>query len=428
MRVRAPLVLVFIFLTATANAQEARWRIVSPASGAPAAQKAITLGRPIPMDSSVQGAAYTQDSASPYIARAQGPDGPPPGFVPPPPSPGPPGGLAPGFIPAAPGEEAYNCGVPTTKPPAKGIFEGFWDRIRGMPKDMGAPIATVFEPAVAKGLFQSDHEFDNFVSPMTAPFIFEDPRALTEFRPVFLWQHTRDSNPLFRGGDNFFLAFQGRVAFTNWFSITMPRLGFTWTEPEGGGAGIRPAFSFSEFWIGPKFTLLRNADTGTLGALGLTFQVPTGPSRTFQDTGSLSLDPYFSVAQNFWKTSYGSINVMNTTGWALSTDRKRTNWIHTSFHADYDIGNLHRFYPLVELHYMHYTRNGNSRTLSFEGADLFNFGANGVGGRDELRVASGFRYQHNPNLGFGIAAEIGLLGGGNHLDGFRLTTDMILRY
>ena len=92
------------------------------------------------------------------------------------------------------------------------------------------------------------------------------------------------------------------------------------------------------------------------------------------------------------------------------------------------VGNFHKIYPLVELHYMHYTRNGNQRTLHFEGADLFNFGANGVGGRDELRLAGGFRYQHNQHFSTGIAGEFGLLGGGNHLDGSRVTFDMIFRY
>ena len=41
------------------------------------------------------------------------------------------------------------------------------------------------EPAGGRAcLVQSDHGFDNFISPVTNPSLFEDPRALTEVRPI----------------------------------------------------------------------------------------------------------------------------------------------------------------------------------------------------------------------------------------------------
>src|SRR5262249_20160296 len=36
--------------------------------------------------------------------------------------------------------------------------------------------------------FGSDCDFDDFVSPISNPFLAEDPRSLTELRPIFLWQ------------------------------------------------------------------------------------------------------------------------------------------------------------------------------------------------------------------------------------------------
>src|SRR5205085_9724483 len=36
--------------------------------------------------------------------------------------------------------------------------------------------------------FESDHCLDTFSSPVTNPFLFEDPRSLTELRPIFIWQ------------------------------------------------------------------------------------------------------------------------------------------------------------------------------------------------------------------------------------------------
>ena len=44
-------------------------------------------------------------------------------------------------------------------------------------------------------------------------------------------------------------------------------------------------------------------------------------------------------------------------------------------HLDFDVANLHRIYPLVELNWYHYNRSGKARDLNFEGADLVNFGS-----------------------------------------------------
>ena len=36
--------------------------------------------------------------------------------------------------------------------------------------------------------FKSDHCLDSFISPVSNPFLFEDPRSLTEVRPIFIYQ------------------------------------------------------------------------------------------------------------------------------------------------------------------------------------------------------------------------------------------------
>jgi hypothetical protein len=254
----------------------------------------------------------------------------------------------------------------------------------------------------------------------------EDPRALTEIRPIFMWQRTRESNPIFAGGDNFFGGFQARVAITDWLSFTVNKTGWVWLERE------HPAFSphvgFAEVHLGPKVTVIRNANTGTYLAAGLIFEVPVGSSQVLQNTGDLSLDPYISFAQNFGKSSYGSFNFMTTAGYSFGVDGDRTDFLHAGFHLDYDVGNFHKLYPLIELNWFHYTSNGSASMLGFEGSDLFNAGSDGVAGHDELRLALGARYKFTENVQLGIAGEFSLIGGGRHLDDFRLTVDMIFRY
>jgi hypothetical protein len=179
--------------------------------------------------------------------------------------------------------------------------------------------------------------------------------------------------------------------------------------------------------IGPKYTFYRCEQTQTVAAAGLNFDIPTGPRKVFQDTGSLSLEPYVSFGQNFGRSAYGSFNFLGTLGYSVGTDDKRSDFIYTSLHLDYDVANLHKIYPLLELNYFHYTNSGNVRSLGFEGRDLFNFGSTGVSGHDNLSMAVGARYKFNENLQTGLAAEFPINGRHDLLD-YRLTFDVIFRF
>jgi hypothetical protein len=150
-----------------------------------------------------------------------------------------------------------------------------------------------------------------------------------------------------------------------------------------------------------------------------------------QDTGNLSLRPYFSFAQNFGKSQYGSFNFMNTTGYDFGVDNRRNDFLFSNFHIDYDISNRHLFYPLFELNWILYPQNGGARDFGFGGGDLFNFGSNGTAGHDELTLAAGFRWKPSEWVQFGLAGQFNVLGNGGtgrHLDTFRLTADVIFRY
>jgi hypothetical protein len=413
-----------------ARAEGPRWRPVRPPSEfATLAQPAdlARLGRPVPLADAepapaapVQPASHAADGGEPVrrFIRAQNADfplGPGPGQIPPPPPPPPPpptgGGPAQG-----PGE-AYYCGQPTTS--KSGPFERTGEFIDNFGRNVaGGP---------ERGLFQSDHCFDQFISPVTVPFLAEDPRALTEVRPVFIYQSASDSAEFFRGGNLGFFGLQGRVAFTERFSLVINKLGWTWINPRDDFGEFRNGSGFSELWLGPKFTIIRNEECGTLLAAGLTFQIPVGSSRVFQDTGDLTLAPYVSFGQNFLKSNAGSFNFLNTTGYAFSTDNERTDYFYSTFHLSYDIANLRRYYPLIELNWVHYTQNGGARFLSYEGKDLINFGSRGIAGHSDLSIAVGGRIKLSECIQFGAAAEFPLITS-RDLNDFRVTADVIFRY
>jgi hypothetical protein len=274
--------------------------------------------------------------------------------------------------------------------------------------------------------FESDHCFEYFASPVSNPFLFEDPRALTEARPIFLFQTIPGSNPVYRGGNAEFFGTQFRVALTERWSFVMNKLGGVSINP-GGDSRLDSATGFAEMWLGPKYTFLRNTETGTVAAAGVTFALPTGPPKVAQDTGKLSVIPYVTAAQNFGCTNYGSFNAMGTMGYSFRTDSERSDYFFTSLHLDFDIGNQHRLYPLVELNWFHYSRSGGERPFNFEGRDLVNFGSTDVSGRNNLSLATGVRYKFSEALQTGIALEFPL-NGTRDINNFRLGVDLIFRY
>jgi hypothetical protein len=274
--------------------------------------------------------------------------------------------------------------------------------------------------------FESDHCFDNFISPVSNPFLFEDPRSLTEVRPIFLYQTLPGSGPFVNHGNTEFFGTQVRLAITQNWSVVINKLGGVSLNP-GSDSLLPGATGFAEFWLGPKFTFIRNTETGTVAAGGLTFQIPTGPGKVAQDTGSLSLTPYLTAAQNFGCTSYGSFNVMDTLGFTFRTDGERSNYFFNSIHLDFDVGNLHRVYPLLELNWFYYTQSGSARDFGFEGRDLFNFGSTRVSGQNNLTIAAGARYKFSECFQTGIALEFPLAGSRELLN-FRLGIDFIFRY
>jgi hypothetical protein len=402
------------------HAEETVWRPViaqtptappTATNPEPTADTGVSIGRPVKLTGSAvvaQTPVPPTEAARPATVRAQTFDAPPPGatVVPPPPS-----------DPVIIGDPGLSAGPPPGP--------SFWDKCKDLLNGAGTPV----NGCAGRSLFQSDHAFDSFISPVSNPFLFEDPRSLTEVRPIFMYQSAPSKNWVFRGGNAEFFGLQARVALTEQFSIVMNKLGFVGLQPNGNDLtdDFRNRVGFAEIDIGPKFTFLRNDHTGTLGAFGLTFQIPAGDHNVFQDTGSLSLVPYFSFGQSFWHTCYGNFNALGTAGYSFATDDKRSEYLFLSLHLDYDVANLHRIYPLIEMNWFHYTRAGTATNLGFEGEDLVNFGSQGVSGHDFASLAVGARYKFCEWWQVGTTVEWPITGA-KDINNFRWTLDMIFRY
>jgi hypothetical protein len=422
-----------------AAAEEDPWRAVStvpPSTSDTDVAPVVTLECPRSLDTGASGRAASAPLSSSLApvsfqeaANPPPPDPPPtthtvlqaPDSVPPPTS----GPIPP---PPPPGDVPLNQGVVIDKP----LQHSFWDRC----KDLFNSWCCGGEDASATGrcLLQSDHAFDYFASPVTNPFLFEDPRALTELKPLFIYAGAPSTNPIFRGGNEEFYGLQARLAVTERLSLTVNELGFITLNPFNPSAGPPGKFSestgFAQVALGPKYTFLRSEEWKTVMAGGLIFQIPAGSPKVFQNTGTLGLVPYLSAAKNFClPAGWGSTNLMGTLGYDFSVTNQRSQFYYMNLHLDYNIANTNMFFPFVEMSWFHYTRNGNANVpgFGFEGLDLVNFGSKNVGGRDFLGISPGLRFKLNEHIQAGAAVTWPLLKQ-KEINDYTLTFDIIFRY
>lgn len=135
----------------------------------------------------------------------------------------------------------------------------------------------------------------NFISPMTNPVFFEDPRTLSEVRFIFAEHHI----PSLAGGaipasDIQVLAMQARAAITEDLSIIATKDGFIWASPnaplDDGWADVS---------LGLKYNLWKDVDTQQILSVGGTFELPVGSPKALQGNGSGEFNLFGSYGSQF---------------------------------------------------------------------------------------------------------------------------------
>lgn len=289
--------------------------------------------------------------------------------------------------------------------PLEGDGHGLWDSRC----DACDPV----DPRLLGMFVRSDTRFSKFISPMTNPVYFEDPRTLTEARLIYL----RHKVPLAAGAGNLnVVALQVRAALTERLSIIATKDGFVTSTNaliDDGWADVN---------VGLKYNLFANAQTQTLLSGGVTFELPVGSTRTLQGTGDGLFHLYLTggqeIAGGHWLSASGFLLPTNVT-------EESQIW-YWSNHFDHELGST-GIYGLVEVNWYHWMRSGKGGIPGVEGGDLFNFGSTGVAGNDIVTGAFGIKFKPGERSEIGIAWELPLTAREDVLDN-RLTVDWILRY
>jgi hypothetical protein len=264
------------------------------------------------------------------------------------------------------------------------------------------------------GMLPSDHCFDSFISPISNPFFFEDPRSLTEARGIFI------DNSLPRslgGGDAQVWAGQLRGRISDRWSVIAPRLGYLQVN-QGGGA---PA-GFMSAPVGLKYNFLRDVDQQLLVSAGMTYFIP-GSRGAFSNFGNG--DYHFFLTGGKQIFDYG--HWLSATGFRIPGDSNfGTQMWYWSNQWDYEV--VDHWYGLAGINWYHWMRSSNLNSgAPVTGLDLLNIPITGIAGANVVTGVVGAKWKPTGHLEVGSGFEFPLTNRTDILHN-RLYADVIFRY
>lgn len=265
------------------------------------------------------------------------------------------------------------------------------------------------------GLFaHSDPCYHRFISPMTNPVFFEDPRTLTEVRAIFLRNELPEAA---QSGTVHLFATQFRAALTDRLSIIVTKGGFiTSTSPLVDDG-------WSDLAGGLKYNLYADPRTQRLLSTGFTYEMPVGTPRTLQGNGDGEFHMFLTGGMQLGDCCHW----ISGTGFRLpSSSAEESRMWYWSNHLDCEFAD--GWYALTELNWYSWIGSGqNTAMAGVEGGDLFNLGSVGVSGNSIVTNAVGVKYKRSKHSEIGIAYEYPLTDRRDVMEN-RLTVDWIFRY
>lgn len=264
------------------------------------------------------------------------------------------------------------------------------------------------------GCFQSTPcGFNRFISPMTNPVFFEDPRTLTEARLIFL----NHKVPIAAGGGDIQLyALQIRAAITDRLSLIATKDGYAVSS----NPLIRDGWA--DIALGLKYQLLADACDQQLLSAGVVYELPTGSLRTLQGNGDGEYHLFVTGGTQLCCRAHW----LSATGFRLpSAPLEESRSWYWSNHFDYEV--CQGWYALAEFNWYHWISSGGGGVAGVEGGDLFNFGSTGVAGNDIVTGAFGVKFKPSPMSEIGAAWELPLTDRRDVIEN-RLTVDVIRRF
>lgn len=270
----------------------------------------------------------------------------------------------------------------------------------------------------------SDHCFDDFISPMINFVFFEDPRNLTEVRPIYVYHRTpnRVGTLGVPGGDIHLWAAQIRLALTDRLSLIATKDGYIVEDIADGPLDDLLDDGWAAVSAGLKYNVCRDTCRGRLASVGFTYEMPVGSRRSLQDIGDGEFHLFASAAQRLYG---GKAHYMTAFGFRLPVDDEvQCSSFHWSNHFDYRL--TKNLYYVSEAAWWHWMSDADTGLpLGVAGQDLFNLSATNVAGNNLFSKNFGVKYKPNRNMELGVAYEFPI--GREDVLRDRVQVDLILR-
>ena len=266
----------------------------------------------------------------------------------------------------------------------------------------------------------SDRCFDDFISPMINFVHFEDPRNLTELRPIFV---THQIPETLGGGSAQLYALQFRIALTDRLSLIAVKDGYI-VDNTTGAIDTLLDDGWADVSLGLKYNLIRDVQTGTLGSVGFTYEIPMGDEAALQSVGDGQFHIFATGGQRLLE---GNAHFLSSVGYRFPVDDAvQTSSVHWSNHLDFRLTD--RTYIFTEVAWWHWTDSADAGlALGVAGQDLFNLPVTDVTGNDLVTQNVGLRFKPRRNVEAGIAYEFPLTEFKDVIDN-RVMLDLIVRY
>lgn len=295
----------------------------------------------------------------------------------------------------------------------------------------------------------ADDPFLDFVSPITDPTNFEDPRTESDVRPIYAYHVIPGDFAKGTGLDGGYVnvvAVQLRVKVADRWSIIATKDGYVWVRPTNElPTVIENKSGFANIAFGVKWNFWRDSDLGALASAGLRYEAPVGEPQALQgpvfmnnslaDRGNGLMNPFLSYG---W--GIDDLHLLGYTGFRFPLSDVDSMFFDFSLHADYRLPEITfagygigHPYPTIELNWKHVLQGGDRIPLDQEGFDFFNLGSSKAGGNDVVTMGFGGRWRftddlevmgHKSGIDWGIAYELPVTSQKDIFD-WRITTDLI---
>ena len=175
---------------------------------------------------------------------------------------------------------------------------------------------------------------------------------------------------------------------------------------------------------GFKYALFVDEEDGTLVTGGLTYEMTNGSRNVLQGNGDGMWRPFVSGAWQLEDLNFISSIAASVPG-DSSEESTSFDWhMHLSLPALDENGDV---IPLFEVNGIHYTKDGRTTPVDFEGVDYANLGSTDVKGNDIITGALGLRFRLGELSWLGATYERPLTSR-NDVFGQRFTIDWMRRF